>query len=352
MIFSTCSFLFLMELLIRQTKPDFLIKNIFPCDINHYCVFDPDLGWRYRKNINGIIQEKQIYINNEGFRGRDIDFQNKLKDRILILGDSIPFGWGVADSETFPEILNKDKAFPFEVINTGVMGYGPDQELLLYKKYVKRIKPDKVILNICMANDLRDISSARNIYDGGHLPKPIFLKTNSSGYSLYRDHLKLSVWKRLLYEINYRSYLYNFMRYAINPNFKKDTLKAIYTTPNEMSNYNHDEESAIDEDSALEKMIYIIDELNILSKKNNQDLLLIIFPSETMFENKEEYNRYFILLKELQNKEIAVIDIYQALNINKDNYHEYALDDVFHLNENGHHIIAELIKDYINKHDD
>jgi len=133
-------FLFSLEVVVRMKYPEFLKEKVSFYDINRFCVFDVNLGWRHRKNVIGKLRGKKVSINNIGFRGRDVDFKNKIKKRILMLGDSITFGLGVADDETFSTILDADDNFGFEVINSGVCGYGPDQELLLYEKDEENIR--------------------------------------------------------------------------------------------------------------------------------------------------------------------------------------------------------------------
>jgi lysophospholipase L1-like esterase len=41
------------------------------------------------------------------------------KKRIICIGDSLTFGWGALDEETYPAILGKLLAPDFEVINGG-----------------------------------------------------------------------------------------------------------------------------------------------------------------------------------------------------------------------------------------
>jgi lysophospholipase L1-like esterase len=341
---SAVFFICLLELSIRIVQPNFLKDKIYNDDINWYCTFDPTLGWKNRKSVYGTLASSRIHINNEGFRGSPVYFGHKTKKRVLILGDSIAFGYGVTDNETFSEILNRDVALQMDVINCGVLGYGPDQELLLYKKYFKKINPDVIILSICLANDFFDISSPRCIYDGGFLPKPVFLQNKIGCYSLYDNHIKLSLRERLAYELNYRSYLYNYIQYKINRNFQKERLKMLIRKTKLSLNYGTIGDKR-------EKMMFLINQLNLLCKNNGHDLIVLIFPSGEMILRNHGYDNYSYLTKELVNNGIKFIDFYKELHLSKDNFFHYAKGDTFHLKLKGHYAVAEIIKDFILSHE-
>jgi lysophospholipase L1-like esterase len=75
--------------------------------------------------------------------------------RVLMLGDSITYGNGVAWNETFSyrlqQILNgAGAAARVEVLNLGVSGYNTAQELATLQELGLRLDPDLVILNICL----------------------------------------------------------------------------------------------------------------------------------------------------------------------------------------------------------
>ena len=343
LIFSCISavlFLCLLELLIRIAQPNFLKDKIYNNCINWYCTFDSALGWKNRKNTYCTLLGSRFYINNKGFRGKPVYFGHKTKKRVLILGDSIVFGVGVADNETFSEILNSYVVLQLDFVNCGVIGYGPDQELLLYKKYFKKINPDVVILSICLDNDFLDISLPRCQYDGGFLPKPVFLKNNMGYYSLYDNHIKLSLRERLEYELNYRSYLYNYIQYKINRNFQKERLEMLMRKTKLSLNYG----TMGDE---REKMMYLVNQLNLLCRNNRHDLIVLLFPSGKMVLRNHDYDNYFYLTKELANNGIKFIDFYKELHLNRDNFFQYARDDSFHLKPEGYYIIAGIIRDFI-----
>ena len=67
------------------------------------------IGHVHKKNKYEILQKVEIKVNN--FGQRDIDIDNKILEKyersFLILGSSIPLGWGVENSKVMSNELNK-----------------------------------------------------------------------------------------------------------------------------------------------------------------------------------------------------------------------------------------------------
>ncbi|MDP3938859.1 MAG: GDSL-type esterase/lipase family protein [Deltaproteobacteria bacterium] len=81
--------------------------------------------------------------------------------RILALGDSFTFGYGVEAEESWPARLEarlRATGFPVaEVINAGVVAYAPDQELDLLRELLPRVRPDLVIVGLYIGNDPAEV---------------------------------------------------------------------------------------------------------------------------------------------------------------------------------------------------
>lgn len=100
-------------------------------------------------------------VNAEGFRDRAFG-RAPASDalRILVLGDSIAFGYGVALEQTFAKQLERRlraaaEAPSFEVLNLGVSGYNPYTEAALLADVGLGYRPDVVLAQFCV-NDLND----------------------------------------------------------------------------------------------------------------------------------------------------------------------------------------------------
>src|SRR5438128_43073 len=128
------------------------------------------------------------------------------RPRMVMLGDSITFCYGVRDGETFSAVM--ETLDPrLEVVNLGVQGYGTDQELLKLEREGFAYAPDVVVLNVCLANDLLDNASARSIYDGVY-PKPYF-RLEGGRLVEVAGHVGLSPPRRLALLLSQRSALFN-----------------------------------------------------------------------------------------------------------------------------------------------
>jgi len=123
----------------------------------HLEIYEPDasLYWKLKPNQNCFtkIGHKPVHINSQGTRGKD--FQEKKEAstlRVLCLGDSRTFGWGLSEEETYSGLLEsslqnqQDKFKKVEVINAGVNAWSYPQMLVYFRQAVTRYRPDFVIL--------------------------------------------------------------------------------------------------------------------------------------------------------------------------------------------------------------
>lgn len=97
-------------------------------------------------------------INEDGFRGPRYALDKPPGVfRVLVLGDSLAFGFGVAESDTFVRQMETLLAArqPTQVLNFGVGGYNPYNEAELFADLGVQYRPDLVLVQFCI-NDLND----------------------------------------------------------------------------------------------------------------------------------------------------------------------------------------------------
>ncbi len=111
------------------------------------------------------VPTPEIHINNIGFRDENFEANNWDKN-ILMLGDSFTFGTGVDQEDTFSEILESQLGERWKVWNAGHIGYSIDNYYLLMQKYAELMKPDLVIMNIFVANDITELRRKHWIMGG------------------------------------------------------------------------------------------------------------------------------------------------------------------------------------------
>jgi lysophospholipase L1-like esterase len=101
-----------------------------------------------------------VRTNSRGFRTPEFETRPAPgRLRIAVLGDSSTFGWGVAQSEAYPERLRAALAERLrvaperiEVINLGVPGYSSFQGLAMLRRVALALAPDLVVWSY-LSND-------------------------------------------------------------------------------------------------------------------------------------------------------------------------------------------------------
>jgi len=98
-----------------------------------------------------------VRVNRWGFRGND--FQDRDAEgwdtfRIMVLGDSITAGQGVAEEDRFTEVLERAlrQKYPdvkLEVINLGVQGFETLQEQKILERMWPVVSPNLAIVEFC-----------------------------------------------------------------------------------------------------------------------------------------------------------------------------------------------------------
>ncbi len=93
-------------------------------------------------------------LNADGFRDDEFDVQSN-KKRVLFVGDSYAFGWGVDQQEVLPYQLEQLLAGPpyamdVDIYNLGVPGYNTVQEFHLLNQVLDRYSPELVMLGYVM----------------------------------------------------------------------------------------------------------------------------------------------------------------------------------------------------------
>lgn len=148
-----------------------LVKTVTP---------DRDLPFVHRPHVSARIMGADVMTNDKGMRDNRHfpQYPDGNTTRVLMLGDSVTFGFGVPSDATTSSRLEEKLArgIPgraFEVINAGVGNYNTQMEVEAYLKLSEEIHPDVVILNF-FVNDA----------EATPRPKPSLLDRYSLGWTL------------------------------------------------------------------------------------------------------------------------------------------------------------------------
>ena len=126
---------------------------------------DDVLAYVQPRNLETSLDGVQVRFNNLGLRGTDLGPKQDEERRVLILGDSLAFGWGVPEESIFAtklaDLLAAATGQTWTSINAGVCSYNTEQERLYLEHSGLALQPDLVIL-VYVDNDIVTYSERWN----------------------------------------------------------------------------------------------------------------------------------------------------------------------------------------------
>lgn len=137
----------------------------------HEYQFDPALGWRNIPSWRTSTHGKRITFNAHGLRDREREPSNPSHARrILALGGSYTWGYGVADEEIFTRKLEARLGTGWQVLNAGVSGWSTDQETLYFEQEGANYSPELVLVELYLLGIPTYNTQSQNF----GLNKPVF----------------------------------------------------------------------------------------------------------------------------------------------------------------------------------
>jgi lysophospholipase L1-like esterase len=337
-IFNLIILLFIIiaiELMVRIIYPDikFLVnsKNLF--QDNRY-----GNSFGLAPNIHGYSFEAEVITDARGFR---IDPSSQMaigKQVILVLGDSVSFGVGVAARDTFPLILQRHLK-NCQIVNGSVIGYSfKDYYNILTYCIDSKLEFEGVIVSICL-NDFSTESQAnidkqlRREYNKKYPNKVVqFIRHFSDNYLNFIDLLKE-------YSKSYQ-FIKNMMIdgsknyfWALTTSYDMPTIEGVIC-------------------DNLKK-------INDLAIKNGKWIVFCVFPYEyqlrqSSYKNRETAKPQILINAVAEKEKLPVIDLlpdlYRALQRSGLTSRDmYLFCDPMHLSRRGHQIAAQCLYEEILK---
>ncbi len=185
---SICFSLILLEIIIRLFFPlhgrILQVNRYMESERGKFARYDPVLGWDGLEGVEDDFEwvdcRHHVRHNKYGYRGFTHGKDRTGKKRVLVLGDSFTWGFGVEEGELFTSLIERESGGEAEVVNMGVSGYSTDQELLLWEQKGRLWKPDEVVVMVVTTHDHIDSLKEVN-YDRG---KPRFLVSGDGSLHL------------------------------------------------------------------------------------------------------------------------------------------------------------------------
>jgi len=259
------------------------------------------------------FNKKYIHLNEEGFRDNDyplVKEQNTF--RIVGIGDSFTYGSGVKDMNHLYlkqlETMLNEETDEYDVMNFGKPGINTKDEIEILKQHALKYEPDMIVVGYVL-NDFTDVE------------KKIKCKTQQHTLPFF------GFWLR-----NF-SYLYYFLETRINKIIERINIECAYG-----EYLDHIFQSEKNKEYNFKQF----EELSQLSKENDAELIVIIFPMIHDIQNYN-FNEAHNFVKEAGAKYgFKVIDLLPE-------YQKYEEDKLIvsvydnHPNELGHEIAARAI---------
>jgi lysophospholipase L1-like esterase len=300
----------------------------------------PLLGFRLPPNFEGRgIVDEYIKTNSQGLR--DVEHTWKKEEgtvRILGLGDSFTFGWGVKLEESFLKQLERrlteETGRKAETINAGVPGYGLNHYYIYLKNIGVKYQPDVIVISY-FVDDL-----------------PASLKEELAPYEEdFPD--------RLQYKGGFlhRSRFYNFITSAAaiirvrNHATAVDHMRNMEIRRAAWARYDHPLISTADEETN-ERIMLLEEYLSRFKTLADgiQARLVIMFIPDISHLYHREYQNINRVLKQLTSKyDIPYVDMTPIFESSSDLSTYYLFPKDAHTNAKGHQEMASALTELICK---
>ncbi len=321
--------------------------------------YDETLGWKNMPNAEGMLKmpdsTTHIKINSKGLRDKSYGYKKPEGImRIVVLGDSFTWGYGVEDKERYTEILEDGLLENIQVINMGVTGYGTDQEFHTLKNEGVKYNPDLVIIAFQIGTDISDNThTVRYTY-----PKSMFVLDNNNKLTLTNvpvpqkeewlkreeiennDNVTLFLSFRGFMAHHSHAYVFIADRIVSTPKllnlFKKIGIADKETRSRRAYGFDH---------YNWNLTRAILTEIDAVAKTNNAKTFIVIVPTREQVNKNFDSELTGALVDLGKENNITVLDCLPEFRKNAENGEELYFKNDGHWNANGHRLAAELIYD-------
>jgi hypothetical protein len=169
-----------------------------PMSFPRFYAPDPRAGFRLAPEHSETLTtgEYSIHVRTNSLGCRGPEPRNRPGDvRVLVLGDSFMFGYGVDDANIMcarlpAALTQRTPGASYDVLDAGVPGYGPLEYRLRYEELRDAFRPRVVVIGIYVGNDLFDClrEAPENTVQQGFL-----VSTSAPHFSAWRAWIRLNL---------------------------------------------------------------------------------------------------------------------------------------------------------------
>jgi len=353
-----------------QTTYSYSVRNSIDC-------YAPDanvafsLAKSHRCKMENMAGEfhTTATLNSLGYRGKEFTHEKKSETtRILTLGDSMTFGWGVGDEHTWPNLLEKNltqKGKNVEVINAGYKGgLSLDGYYVYLKNEGIKLAPDLVIVGYMVFNDISDLAGNNwEKVDSEGLPEKVSSCCHVVDGKVLRNR---QISFKFRYPILRESHLFQLIFNTLQKKYEFFKDSELLTTPGEKQLGCELSPDCIHLFYPQEQKAYqLLAAMQKITESKGGKFLVVLLPIDLQFypQSWDKYQRYgmkwypkkgeedFINQRvkgELSKRGINVLDLYPVFSQRKDEAYPFFPLDA-HFNEMGTAWVADAISNFLHE---
>tara|TARA_B110000438_G_C15700415_1_gene600807 strand:- start:39 stop:998 length:960 start_codon:yes stop_codon:yes gene_type:complete len=274
-----------------------------------------------KKNIETIVFGKKVYIDSYGYRVPKNNFLYKNEKKIVFIGDSVLFGSGVKEEETFVGKLRKSN-LNISFINSSFVGND-------ISKFLNNIEINHEIFN---ANDFYIVLTLDDIIISNSERKNDVLVNNPNKESLFRKLKKNVFFAKINYFLRSRSYTYLWIKGVTTKPSERYFFESFeyYKNENEINNLNKE-----------------IEKISEASNLKNISVKFLILPYEYQVRkncNKDFLQPQEVLIKVFIQNNIKYMNLTNSFCDYSGSKKLYLNFDPVHLSPEGHDLVYKEIK--------
>jgi lysophospholipase L1-like esterase len=227
-----------LELLVRLgsglLKPE--LRELVQMNPANYGVAHPYIGHLHTPHSSFVMARPDFeavhHVDGLGFRNR---WPWPEQAEIVVVGDSVSFGYTAADDQAWPAQLERSLGGP-RVVNLSLVGAGPQQYLRIFETFGVKLHPKLLLVGVWAANDFADAATfdgwERSGIGGNDMVWRDFGRPERRAPVSFRHPIASleGIFRHHFYPLLRRSYLYNLV-WALRGGWGDGTAVSTITMP-------------------------------------------------------------------------------------------------------------------------
>jgi lysophospholipase L1-like esterase len=342
-----------------------LLPNLLPVEIqqrveratNNFAVIHPYIGHLHKPHRRGILVSRNFkarhFTDGYGFRNA---WPWPQQADIVVVGDSLTFGYGVEDGQAWPAILNRTLT-KINVINLGLIGAAPQQFLRVYETFGTKLQPKLLLVGFFGRNDF---------WDAGLFDR--WLRSGSAcSYLAWRDYGRPSEtdctdsleWKATL--MLRKSYVFNLLlaaRETLLTQLRSESRTVLLDNGRrlelDLADFEDKTTGASPDRREFELVLQTLQDMHSIAKRDGTQMLVVLQPSKEEIylplPGEPAHDLTRPLRESLSESGIDYLDLTSVFREQAAAGNKLFFTDDGHPNAAGYALIADVVLAYLKQH--